>query len=252
MNHDYHVHSTYSDGSDMAEMVEAAAEAGLDGVGFTDHANVSTDEPGTSLPHDFAETYGERRADIRELRDRFDVRIFDGIELDYRPKDEERIESFLDEAGFEYAIGSVHHVGLREVMSPAEFEDDSETDRAEFVDQYFETVTELIDSELYDIVGHVDVIERNPHLRDLATEEHYRDVAEALTESRSVPELNAGRVFRGYSEIHPHPEFLDVLTEHGVEFVTGTDAHTPMQLRDRSEYLASFADERNVETRRLV
>jgi len=42
--YDYHVHTTYSDGSFLEEMVDAAAAAGLDGVGIADHCNVSGDE----------------------------------------------------------------------------------------------------------------------------------------------------------------------------------------------------------------
>lgn len=243
--YDYHVHSDYSDGTDMAAMVEAARTAGLDGVGFADHCNVSAEEPGVSRSFDLDETYPERRREIEALREASDVRIFDAVEMDYRPADEERIEAFLDEAAFEYAIGSVHHVGHRNVVVPGEFADDSEDERAAFVDRYFGLVTDLIESELFDVVAHVDVTERNPELRDYATVEQYEAVADALATSRTVPELNAGRAFGDYGELHPHPQFVDVLRSAGVRFVTGTDAHTPDELRSRAEYLADAVADRD-------
>jgi len=41
---DYHVHSNYSDGRFLFQMVRAADEAGLDGVGFADHCTVTERE----------------------------------------------------------------------------------------------------------------------------------------------------------------------------------------------------------------
>lgn len=252
MRYDHHVHSTYSDGSAMVEMIEAAREAGLDGLGFADHCNVSEEEPGTALERDFDETYPERRAEIHELREVYDLRIFDAVELDYRPEDAERIEVFLAEADFDFAIGSVHHVELQEVAAPAPFADEPEHDRGVFVDRYYDLVVDLVESELFDVAAHVDLTERNAHLRGLATEERYREVAEAFAASRTVPELNAGRVFRGPREIHPNPAFLDVLQREGVPFVTGTDSHTPDEIGDRAEYLARVVRERDVETVEVV
>lgn len=121
MKYDFHVHSTYSDASPMASMVETARDAFLYGVEFADHCNVPADEPGSTLPYDFYEIYGERQDEIRSLRERYDVEIFDAVEMDYRPGDEKRIREFLDGADFDYTIGSVHHVGHLEVMSPGMF-----------------------------------------------------------------------------------------------------------------------------------
>ena len=247
MRYDYHVHSTYSDGSAMAAMLEAAREAGLEGVGFADHCNVSAEEPGRSAPHTLDETYPERREEIEEIRGEYDLEVFDAVELDYRPEDEERIEALLTEADFDFAIGSVHHVGVEQVAKPAGFADEAVEDRALFVDRYYDLLVEMIGSELFDVAGHVDLTERNPHLQGLGTEEHYRDVARAFAASRPVHDLNAGRVFRGPREIHPRPEFIDVLDGEGVAFTTGTDSHAPEEIGERADYIAEVAEERDLE-----
>lgn len=251
MAYDYHAHSEYSDGKPMAAMVEAARDAGLDGVGFADHCNVSPDEPGVNRPFDLDETFAERRREIESLREEFDVEIFDAVEMDYRPEDESRIEEFLADAGFEYALGSVHHVGEHNVAAPWEFSEYSDDERAAFVAEYFAEVVELVESELFDVLAHVDLVERNEALRGYATTAQYRDVAEALSDSRTVPELNAGRVFGDYGELHPHPEFLDVLQAEGVRFVAGSDAHTPDELGARAEYLSEAVAERGVDIAEL-
>ena len=252
MRYDYHVHSTYSDGAEMAEMAEAAEAAGLEGLGFADHCNVSATEPGTTLGYDLDETYGERRRELRALRESVDLRLVDAVEMDYRPEDEERIEAFLEEAEFELAIGSVHHVGRRDVATPAPFVDDPEDALGEFVDRYYDLVVDLIGSELFDVVAHLDLTERNPQLRGYGSEDHYRRVAAAFDDSRTVPELNAGRVFRGPEEIHPHPAFLDVLQGAGVAFATGTDSHVPEEIGERVAYIEDVVAERSIETVDLV
>src|SRR6056297_2801072 len=114
MDRDYHVHSTYSDGRFLFQMVRAAAEADLDGVGIADHCSVSDREEIQEQKHllgfNLDQTYERRREAIERLREETDIAIYDGVEMDYHPDEEQRIRSFLDEAEFQYAIGSVHHL----------------------------------------------------------------------------------------------------------------------------------------------
>jgi len=95
-------------------MVDAATDAGLDGVGITDHCNVSPDPAAERFKRTFGFnldlTYERRREAIERLRADPDVGIdvFDAVEMDYDPDHEAAIADFLAEAGFDYAIGSVH------------------------------------------------------------------------------------------------------------------------------------------------
>ena len=241
--YDYHTHSNYSDGEFLWLMVDAAEEAGLEGIGFADHCSVST-KPSRRLEshrNGFALdiTYERRRQGIEALRDRnqTEVELYDAVEMDYKPEDEEAIAGFLEEAQFDYAVGSVHHLDDENVHIEPHFAPKSKAERQALVDTYFHETVALIDSELFDIAAHIDMINRNPALRGFATEEHYRRVGEALTRSRTIPEINAGRALAAYGEFHPRPEFIDVLREYDVQFVRGTDAHSPTELLDRTPAL---------------
>jgi histidinol-phosphatase (PHP family) len=256
ISHDYHAHTTYSDGRFIGQMVDAAEDAGLDGVGFADHCNVS-DQPSLQdrrarYGFNLDRTYERRRAGIEAAREETEVRVFDAVEIDYHPGDEDRTREFLDEAAFDYAIGSVHEVGGRNVAAWGPFEGLSDETCAAVVDDYFHRQRELVESELFEVVGHLDVVERNPYLRGYATHEQYARVANALDRSRTVPELNAGRPLAEYGEAHPRPAFLDVLLDHGIEFTAGTDAHRPDELRDRAGPLASVFAERETEPLSLL
>ncbi len=248
--YDYHVHSTYSDGSFLGWMVGAAADAGLDGVGIADHLVVSERDhqrrrrrrDGLNLDR----THDRRRAAIETVREDHAIEVFDAAEVDYHPDDEAAIESFLANAEFDYAVGSVHLVdGVNvHVADPA--------DPSAYVDRYVELVETMVESELFTVAGHVDLPERNPNLRGALDAEHYRRLADAFARSRTVPEVNAGRANREVSHpgasveegfFHPLPDFLAALRERDVPVVAGTDAHDPDDLRERTALLEErFAD----------
>ena len=256
VTHDYHVHSNYSDGTQMPRMLAAAEDAGLDAVGFADHCNVSERdwlrrgkrEHGINLDR----TYDLRRGAIESLRERYDLEIYDAVELDYDPRDEVAIEAFLAEADFDYAIGSVHRVDGTNVQRGDPFEEMSERDRRTFVDDYYDRLVSLVESELFEIAAHADLVQRTPALRGFATDDHYEMAAAAFARSRTVPELNAGRALReSYGEFHPEPAFAERLRERGVAFVAGSDSHAPGELTERVDALGRAFDEWETEPIRL-
>jgi histidinol-phosphatase (PHP family) len=256
LTHDYHVHSNYSDGAFLWKMLRGAADAGLDAVGVADHCNVADRDPPRlekfQLGFTLDETYERRREAIDSFRDRFDLTVYDAVEMDYDPRDEERIGAFLDDAGFDYAIASVHHVDDRNVQATGPFRDMSEDERRAVVDEYFENLIALAESELFEVMAHPDLVERNELLRGFATEHHYERVAAALADSRTVPELNAGRVLADYGEFHPAPAFLDALLAHDVSITVGTDSHGPAEIGERLPALEDRFDELGVDPVRVV
>ena len=255
MRADYHTHSNYSDGSFLWSMLSAAEDAGLDAIGFADHCNVWPDDSYTvrkkAMGFNLDLTHERRREAIDHLRDRFDVRVFDAVEMDYDPDHEAAIETFLDDVGFDYAVGSVHFLDGTNVHLEGQFADRPAAEREQLVETYFDDLVSLVESELFEIAAHVDIVERNPALRGFATEEQYHRVAAALEASRTVPELNAGRVDAEYGQIHPTPAFLDVLLEYDVEFVLGSDSHEPETLGSRKEELEKFVAAHGVPTTTL-
>lgn len=250
MNYDYHTHSTYSDGRFLSSMVRAASESGLAGIGFADHCNVSTREQMQATRRNFGYnldlTYERRRKAIETLRERFDIAIYDAVEMDYDPRDEDGIATFLDEAGFDYSIGSVHTLEGVNIHVESYFVGKSTDERRALVDRYFEKLISLVDSGLFDIAAHPDLIERNPALRGFADEDHYRRAATAFTRSQTVPEINAGRVLSEYGEFHPAPDFLDILAEADVAMSVGTDSHFPNEIDDRTDQIEVLLRERGI------
>ncbi|MFC6824449.1 PHP domain-containing protein [Halopelagius fulvigenes] len=242
--YDYHVHSNYSDGDFLPSMLRAAEAAGLAGVGIADHCTVVPDEEMRRFRDVYGftldQTYPRRRRAIETLRDRYEIEVYDAAEMDYEPSAEGEIRAFLDEAEFDYTVGSVHALDGTNVHHEEHFAEMPEADRRDAVERYFEKVVALAESELFEVAAHVDLVERNAALRGLATEEQYERVARAFAGSRTVPEINAGRVLDDYGEFHPTPALFSALRREGVEFVVGTDAHAPDELVARADVLREF------------
>lgn len=256
LRHDYHVHSNYSDGRPLPFMLAAAEEAGLDAVGFADHCNVSDREAMIRTKHEYGfaldSTYERRREAIESLSERSDLAIYDAVEVDYDPADESEIRDFLATAEFDYAIGSVHFVDDVSVQASTHFADRSDDERASVVDRYYGKLVSLIDSELFEIAAHLDLPERTPELRGFTADDHYAAVADALAESTTVPELNAGRALGDYGDFHPATDFFEYLRERDIPFVPGTDSHRPAELADRLPVLSSAFDDAGLEPTRLL
>ena len=249
--YDYHAHTNYSDGAFMRWMVDAAADAGLDGIGLADHCNVSP-EPGAerykrALGFNLDLTYERRRTAIEAVREETEIDVYDAVEMDYDPDHEAAIADFLADAGFDYAVGSVHDLDGANVHARSHFADKPESERRALVDRYFEKLVALIGSELFEIAAHPDLIERNPHLRGFATADHYAAVADALRESRTVPEINAGRLLDDYGEFHPAPAFLDRLVDAGARVTVGTDSHEPDEITPRLREIEAELDRRGLD-----
>jgi histidinol-phosphatase (PHP family) len=248
---DYHVHSNYSDGAFLFRMTAAAEEAGLDGVGIADHCMLPVSErqrrSRNTVGFTLDATHERRREAIEYLDDGRDIDVYDAVEMDYDPRGEEEIADFLAEAGFDYAIGSVHSVDDTFVQWNGEFADMDEGELEAFVDDYYDALVDLVESELFAIAAHPDLIERTELLRGRSTVDHYRRVADAIADSRTVPELNAGRALQDIGVVHPAEEFLEALLDRDVGVTVGTDAHAPEELGPRAEFLRERVTELGLE-----
>ena len=169
-------------------MITAAEQAGLSALGLTDHCIVTEDDFGRRASYDLVETYQQRRKEIRAARDTTDLRLYDAAEVSYVEGTESRIASFLDTADFAYTIGSVHFADQYDYTSGTQYGTASATQRRRAVERYYDAVVALIESELFNVVGHLDLPERVPALRRHTTREDYDRVARALVDSRTIPE----------------------------------------------------------------
>ena len=219
----YHTHSTFCDGrSTPEEIVLKAIGLGFEHLGFSGHVDV---DPVMDVPAYLAEI-----ARLQEkYRDRID--ILRGGELDNLYPDR-------SPAGFEYLIGSAHHMRLgREVLAVDWSEEQVLTllndgfggDGLKLCRAYFNLIAETYRRGSCRFIGHFDLVTRhNAALRFVDEEDpaylaSAYEVIEYLVREDLPLEINTKQAHRG--KIYPGASMLKKLRELGGEIVISSDAH---------------------------
>ncbi len=210
---------------EVEEYIQRAIDAGVGIFGFSDHA-----------PMDFDQKYrmsfeqmSEYEAKIKEAKDKFkgqiDIRL--GYEVDW-------IEGLVDErvvkAEVDYLIGSVHFLNGWGFDNPEFIGKYDEVDITEIWVEYFKQIEAMAKSELFDIVGHLDLIKVFKFMSDADIREIANDALNAIAMAGMSIELNSAGLRKPIKEPYPSLELLELAYEKNIPITFGCDAHSPEQV----------------------
>ena len=229
---DYHVHTSFCDGScPPEEMVRAALEKGMDAIGFSGHSHTAFDESWCMSPAG-TEAY---RAEIARLKARYagKIRIFCGVE--------QGLYSDAPAAAYDYVIGSLHYLRAGDAYLPVDESAAHQTDAAAryfggdiyaFAEAYYSQLAHIQASTGCGVIGHFDIVAKFNEGGALFDERHpryvaaWRAAAEKLLQSGALFEINTGAIARGWRSVpYPAPPILDYLIGRGARFLLSGDAH---------------------------
>ena len=227
----YHNHTRYSDGkATIAEMVAAAEAAGIDELGISDHLTLAPWGPvGWSMDPARLEAYV---AELDAARQRATISIRLGLEVDWFEGQAEKIVETLGDVPFDYLIGSVHFVGKFSVDgSAAGWGALSEDERTSVHRQYWWLISQLAESGLFHVVGHLDLPKKCgafPPAVDLQSE--IDSALDAIASAGMVVELNTAGWHKPCGEAYPTRDLLRRCRERGIVATLSADAHQPDHL----------------------
>lgn len=230
---DYHTHTVMSDGKNTAEeMVKAAIKLGLSEYGISDHS-YNTEEGDCCLAEGFEDEY---KKCISELREKYKdkIKILSGIEQDYY--------SETVPEGYDYVIGSVHHLKIRGEDVPVDYSADILKDAANkyfsgdfapLYEEYYKRVADVVRKTGATIIGHFDLITKFNEKEKLfdETDERYRRAWRAAVDALipcGIPfEINTGAISRGHRTTpYPSAEIRDYIREKGGRLILSSDSHS--------------------------
>lgn len=224
---DYHMHSTVSfDGHDTAErMVQAAQDAGLKEICFTDHIDHEINVEKEMMVFDqnvYNAAYDHLQAE--------GVKIRKGMEYGLKPHNQAQLKQDLRRRDFDFVLGSVHFVGEMDVyIEPYWVNKKVSAAYQEFMEQ---TYTCVKAHEDFDVLAHMTFISKaraNPTRELIRYEDHREIVDEILKElvrKGKGLEMNTSGVDRCGGFL-PTADYFRRFKELGGEIVTiGSDAHT--------------------------
>lgn len=225
-----HTHSHYcGHGSgEIAEYVEAAREAGLTLLGFSEHCPLADDRY-RSTRMAYADQ-GRYEADVRAQGGDDDITVLLGYECDYDPV----YHSYLTEVATrtDYLLGAVHFLNTASEADDSLFYRRlSKRDLGRYADRY----CEMLQSGLFLYGVHPDVFTFNYHLWDSEATAISRTIIECALDAGIGLEINGYGLQKlvvpaadGPTHSYPHARFWALAGEYpGLKVVSSSDAHIP-------------------------
>jgi histidinol-phosphatase (PHP family) len=224
---DFHIHSTFSDGKAAPEEYVALALAGgMKEIGFSEHINLGV--PGQAWCMDPGRVR-EYISCIRALaKKNSDIKIKTGLEVDFFSGKEELIYDFLKNLDLDYVIGSVHYLGEYSVDNSPDFYVNRDID--EIYESYFKKVNEALESGLFDILGHGDLVRIYNYKPSSDPGKFYHTLAMKLQLHDVAIELNTNGKNRPLGDFYPDKRFLKIFNDHAVPVCVNSDAHFPTRV----------------------
>ncbi|PNY80760.1 histidinol-phosphatase [Deinococcus koreensis] len=210
------------------EYAQAALDAGLSGLCFTDHMPMPSwyDAPWRMRREQLAQYVDEVAAVQAEFAGRLEVRL--GLEADFHPGTERFVENVLNAHDWDYVIGSVHYIGAWGFDNPEFVAEYDSRDLRGLYREYYLLVEGAAKSGLFDSIGHLDLPKKFGHLDpDGYAALHALDV---VAESGLSLDFNTAGWRKPVAEAYPAPNLTRAAAERGIGFVLGSDAHRPREV----------------------
>src|SRR5690606_10948008 len=145
----------------------------------------------------------------------------------------------------DYIIGSIHWIGDFGI-DLAEFKQEWEKrDVVEIYKSYFDQVVTLAQSNLFDIIGHIDLVkifQYVPSDEDFLLEQYER-ATDALAESKTCVEISTAGLRKPVGELYPDKRLLQKCFEKKIPIVLSSDAHFPKHVGADFNQAISLAKE---------
>jgi histidinol-phosphatase (PHP family) len=161
-----------------------------------------------------------------------------GIEADFLPGREDRLQNLLEGREWDYVVGSLHF--LRDEALDLHGEPDWTAwdiwrggDPEKVWGSYFETLGEAARTGMFDILAHPDLVKvfagRVP-VPEGDLRRFYERAMDGIAESDVAVEVSTAGLRKPVAEIYPAPAFLEMCLEAGRPVALSSDAHLPEQL----------------------
>jgi histidinol-phosphatase (PHP family) len=243
---DYHVHlrpdadgstaERYFTAGNVERYREAAAERGIEELGVAEHIHRFVQSLDV-WQHPWYRHWA--RDDIDEYCEFLrGAGLKVGIEADFLPGREDRIQNLLEARDWDYVVGSVHF--LRDDAVDVHGEPDWAAwdiwrggDPERVWGQYFETLGEAARTGMFDILAHPDLVKvfagRVP-VPDGDPRRFYERAMDGIAESDVAVEVSTAGLRKPAGEIYPAPAFLEMCLDAGRPVALSSDAHLPEQV----------------------
>lgn len=221
----------------MREYVIKAIELGIDVYGFSEHAPMDFDQH-YRLPIDKVSVYEN---EVKHLQKEFekDITILLGYEVDFM-QHIPMLDVIL-KAKVDYLIGSVHFLDGWGFDNPEFIGTYENSDIDKIWQDYFDCIEAMAKSNLFDIVGHLDLIKIFKFMPKKEVSIIAKKSIQAIKKANMVVEINPAGFRKPINEQYPTTKLLEMCYEWDIPITFGSDAHAVNQVGFCYEEAVSIA-----------
>ena len=235
---DLHNHTTlcnHAKGT-LDEYVQEAIKNGTKYFGFSDHAPMDFD-PKYRMRFEDMKQYENDVLEVKEkYKDKCEILL--AYEVDY-------LKGHMDKrvlnADVDYLIGSIHFIDKWGFDNPEFIGKYAQKNIDEIWQEYFDTLVEMANTNLFDIVGHLDLIKVFKFMpkNDIST--FAIEALKAIKKADMVIELNSAGFRKPIGEAYPSYNILKEAYKLNIPITFSSDAHTKEQVGQNGDKIIQIA-----------
>lgn len=226
----YHNHTTFSDGAEQpCDFLPFAEAAGVAHLGFADHyyktAPDATTAPDWALQLDAVETYFETIAQVKAIAPA-SIEIVTGLEFDWLDNSGAWLAPIAADPRLDYTIGSVHFVGKDSIDLTRFYWERLSRDEINHVTRrYWQTLCDMVNSQLFDIAGHLDLVKKFNFYPTEDMSDVIADTLDAIADTHMTVELNTAGWRKDCKACYPTEAILRECFRRNIPVTLSSDAH---------------------------
>lgn len=225
---DYHIHTPFCKHAEggLGDFLQTARQKNLPEICFADHA---PNPDNYDQKHRMSiEEFGSYKKNVLSISPPDTPSVLLGVEADYYEGCERFLKEWLPRQNLDLVIGSVHYINSWGFDNPDEREVWDNVDVAATWRKYFELIGRLAETNLFDIVGHLDLPKKFGYFPgERAIKEMAPPVLEKIAGARMAIEINTSGLRKPVREIYPSVMLLGMARARGIPVCFGSDAHKP-------------------------
>ena len=247
INFNFHQHSNFSDGAfSPKDYVIKALELGFSAMGFTEHSPLPFENP-FSLKENNIENYFAAIESVKR-KEGSQINIFRALEMDFIPGMSVDFNYWKNKCKTDYLIGSVHLVkppetdklwftdGPKHEIYDKGLDVFFGNDIKRAVRTYYHQINEMIETQNFDVVGHIDKIKMHNQDRFFTEDEPWYqnlvdECLDLVKQKNLIVEVNTRGIYKKRStSLFPDGLTLQKVKSLNIPIIISSDAHQPDEL----------------------